>query len=67
MEKCTAQEPGVFLTLKDCIAFYPRLKSEESLLSFEERKVLLAMEKILYEKFSVSEMEELFEKITGRS
>ena len=60
-------ELGVLLSLTDCMALYPRLKTEESFLSLDERKVLLAIEKILYKSFSVSEIEELLEKGTFRS
>ena len=64
MDECG--EPGIFLTLNDCLALYPRLKANESFLSPEERMVLLSIEKILYGSFSVNEMEELLEKSSGR-
>ena len=52
-------EPGVFLSLNDFTALYPRFKENESFLSEEERKVFLRIEKMLYESFSIREMEEL--------
>jgi len=53
---------GVFLTLNDCRALYPRLKKIESSLSSEERKILFAIEKLLYGSLSIREMEELLAK-----
>jgi len=55
-------EAGVFLTLNDCTALYPRLKVNEFFLSEEERKVLIRIEKVLYGSLSVREMEELLER-----
>ena len=55
-------EPGVFLTLNDCTALYPRYKENEPFLSEEERKVLLRIEKLLYGFLSINEMEELIGK-----
>jgi len=53
------REAGVFLTANDCKALYPRLKKIESSLSIEERKILFAIEKLLYGSLSIREMEEL--------
>ena len=61
MDECG--EAGVFLTLNDCAALYPRFKENESFLSKDERKVLLRIEKVLYGNLSIREMEELL----GRS
>ena len=52
-------EAGIFLSLNDCTALYPRLKENESFLSEEERKVLLKIERVLYDSLSIHEMEEL--------
>ena len=56
------ENTGVFLTLADCAALYPRFKGNESFLSEGERLALLKLEKALYECFSVREMEELLER-----
>ena len=61
-----AEGAGVFLTLNDCTALYPRLKGNESFLSEEERKVLLGIEKVLYGNLSVQEVEELLERGSAR-
>ena len=53
---------GVLLTVNDCKSLYARLKGSESFLSEAERKILLRIEKVLYESFSISEMEELLER-----
>jgi len=57
-----SDETGVFLTLNDCAALYPRFKGNESFLSEEERMVLLKIEKALYGSLSIREMEELLER-----
>ena len=59
-------EAGVFLSLNDCKILYPRFKEKESYLSEEERKVFLRIEKILYESFSILEMEELLERCSAK-
>ena len=56
------EKTGIFLSLNDCAALYPRLKGSEPLLAEEERVLLLKMEKLLYGVLSVREMEELLEK-----
>jgi hypothetical protein len=59
-------EAGVFLSLNDCGALYPRFKENESFLSEDERKVLLRIEKLLYRNLSIGEMEELLERGSAR-
>ncbi|MCL2231982.1 MAG: hypothetical protein FWB99_02785 [Treponema sp.] len=63
----TDENTGVFLTLNDCTALYPRFKGSESFLSEGERTVLLKIEKALYGSLSVREMEELLGKGTAQS
>ena len=58
----TESEPGFFLSLSDCAVLFPKLKTNESLLSREERNVLLRIEKVLYGNLSVEEMEGLLEQ-----
>ena len=55
-------EEGIFLTLNDCIALFPRLKRNESALSNEERMILVNMEKILYRNLSIQDVERLLEQ-----
>ena len=54
-------EGGVFLTLNDCKALFPRLKGIEHSLSKDERMIMYQMEKVLYRYLSIQEMEELLE------
>ena len=61
-----AEEAGVFLNLNDCMALYPRFKGNEPVLSEEERKVLIRVEKALYGSLSIREMEELLERGSAR-
>lgn len=53
------KEDVLYLSLNECIALFPGLKEKESSLSKEERKILLRLEKVLYENLSINEMEEL--------
>jgi hypothetical protein len=55
------EETGVFLSLGECTVLYPKLKENEANLSKEERKVLLKIEKLLYEHLSIGEMHDLLE------
>ncbi|MCL2320037.1 MAG: hypothetical protein FWC45_08120 [Treponema sp.] len=58
-------EPGVFLTLDDCIVLYPGLKERELSLSAGERKLMSGIEKVLYSSLSIREMEELLKRGNG--
>jgi len=60
------EKTGIFLSLNDCAALYPRLKGCEPLLAGEERAALLKIEKLLYGILSIREMEELLEKSSAR-
>ena len=57
-----SENTGV-LTLNDCAALYPRFKGSESFLSDGERMVLHKIEKTLYERFSIREMEDLLDRV----
>jgi hypothetical protein len=50
-------QKGVFLTLNELLAVFPRLKRLEAVLEKDERVVLIKMEKVLYEYLSISEIE----------
>jgi hypothetical protein len=52
-----AKGPGLFLSLDELSAIFPRLKRNESLLAAGERRVLSRMEKTLYEHLSVADIE----------
>ena len=49
--------PGLFLSLDELGAIFPRLKRNESLLTPGERRILSRMEKVLYEHLSVADIE----------
>ena len=56
----TAQEEtGLFFSLEDCKCLFRRLKREETYLSDEESYILKRLEKILYNKLSIKEIEDL--------
>ena len=55
-------EEGIFLTLNDCIALFPGLKRNESVLSNDERTILVKLEKILYRNLSIQDVEKLLEQ-----
>jgi hypothetical protein len=55
------EETGIFLSLAECTVLYPKLKENEANLSKDERKVLLKIEKLLYEHLSVGEMHDLLD------
>jgi hypothetical protein len=50
-------QKGVFLTFNELLAVFPRLKRLEAVLEKDERTVLIKLEKVLYEHFSISEIE----------
>jgi hypothetical protein len=54
---------GTFLTLKELLVIFPRLKKWESHLSVTEHTVLNHIEKILYEYLSVQEIESPLEDL----
>jgi hypothetical protein len=53
------QEAGVFISLEELAAIFPRLKQGEGGMNREERRVLTKLEKALYEYLSVEEAEKL--------
>ena len=53
------EEAGLFLGLEDCKWLFRRLKKEESYLNNLERQTLHSLEKILYSRLSIKEIEEL--------
>ena len=52
-------ETGLFLTLEDCKCLFQRLKKEEPNLKDKERNLLQRLEKFLYSKLSIKEIEDL--------
>ena len=46
-----------FLSLEELLLLFPIIKKNESYLSSQERQVLVKIEKILYEKLSIAEIE----------
>ncbi|MDR2143718.1 MAG: hypothetical protein LBP29_05060 [Treponema sp.] len=52
-----ADQEGVFFTLDELLAIFPRLKHVEAVLKKDERAVLIRMEKVLYEHLSINEIE----------
>jgi hypothetical protein len=54
-------EAGAFLSLRELMILFPRLKNMEHTLKQEERQVLMKFEKTLYEHLSVKEVEELLQ------
>ena len=53
------EETGLFLGLEDCKCLFQRLKKEESNLNDKERNILQRLEKALYFKLSIKEIEDL--------
>ena len=53
------EETGLFFNLEDCKCYFKRLKKEESTLKDNERIILQRLEKILYSKLSIKEIEDL--------
>ncbi|MDR0403486.1 MAG: hypothetical protein LBH35_07870 [Treponema sp.] len=52
-----ADREGVFFSVDELLAVFPRLKRLEAVLKRDERAVLARMEKALYRNLSISEME----------
>jgi len=52
-------ETGLLLSLEECKCLFRRLKKEEVNLSDEERCILQRLEKILYLRLSIREIETL--------
>jgi hypothetical protein len=52
-----ADQQGAFFTLNELLAVFPRLKRIEAVLEKDERAVLLKIEKVLYERLSIGEIE----------
>jgi len=48
---------GIFLTMEELAAIFPRLKKNEAKLDFKERQVLGRMERVLYKNLSIEELE----------
>ena len=46
-----------YLSLEELVLLFPIIKKNESYLSCQERQVLVKIEKILYEKLSIAEIE----------
>jgi hypothetical protein len=53
------QEAGVFISLGELTAIFPRIKRGERDMNREELRVLTKLEKALYEYLSVEEAEKL--------
>jgi hypothetical protein len=56
-----SQDVGLFLSLEECKCLYRRFKKEESKLSDDELCVFSRMEKMLYSRLSIKEIEDLSE------
>ncbi|MDR2398305.1 MAG: hypothetical protein LBD74_06040 [Spirochaetaceae bacterium] len=56
-------EEGVFLTFKELKVLFPRLKGTENTLSPAEREVLLRIERTLYGRLSIQEVEGLLKPL----
>ena len=50
-------ESGVFLSLEELMVLFPLLKKSEALLNNKERRLLVKIEKNLYEHLSIAEIE----------
>jgi hypothetical protein len=57
---------GVFFTIKELKALFPRLKKGENILLPAERDILLKIERTLYEQLSVQEMEGLLDTSSSK-
>ena len=57
--KETHEDTGLFLNVEDCKYIYKRLKKEENHLQDEERIILQRLEKLLYSRLSINEIEAL--------
>jgi hypothetical protein len=54
-------EGGIFLDMEDCKAMFRAFKKDEINLSEAERNVLHRIEKLLYARLSIQEIEDLYE------
>lgn len=54
-----ADRAGIWLDLRECKVLFSRLKGMETRLSAPERELLLRIEKTLYERLSIGELETL--------
>jgi len=52
-------ETGVFLSLEDCKCIFKKLKRDEAKLSNDELAIFGRIEKVLFSKLSIREIEEL--------
>ena len=59
----TVSLDGLFLTLEDLLVLFPPLKKNEAFLSRTERQLLVKIEKTLYERLSISEIESHLEGV----
>ena len=55
------EELALNLTLEECKSLFSRLKREEASLSFGESHVLQKIEKMLYSRLSIGEIEDLYD------
>ena len=53
------KDSGLFLTLIECKCLFHKLKKEESRLNDDELFILQRVEKMLYSRLSIREIEEL--------
>ena len=53
------EEAGLFFGLEDCKCLFRRLKKDEFKLSDEEQSILQRLEKMLYARLSIREIEDL--------
>ena len=53
------EKTGIFLSLEDCKYLFQKLKKEEYKLKDEERFILQRLEKTLYSRLSIREIEAL--------
>ena len=53
------EETGIFFSLEDCKCLFRRLKKDEPNLKDEERSIFQRLEKVLYSKLSIKEIEDL--------
>ena len=53
------EETGFFINLEDCKCLFQRLKREESNLNEKELSIFQRLEKVLFSKLSIREIEDL--------
>ena len=53
------EDAGLFIGLEDCKFIFKRLKKDEYNLKDEERFIFHRLEKLLYSKLSIKEIEDL--------